>query len=369
MKVFFCLDALINAGSEKSTLDLVSKFSDRTKVHVVYFYPMHDLRDAFLNTGVSLHFMDLKSTYSFAKGTARLIRLIKQHRPDVVVSSILRANIMSRVACALTGTKLVGTFISDSYSKERTSTFTLSRKISFTFFKWLDRFTAKVPVQWISNSRSIAESNAKHLGISMSKVKVIYRGRDAEMMKVWTPPVKNEPFIFITVGRLLETKGFQDIILALHKLIEKHSKVQLHIYGEGNYRKNLEFLIEKLGIKNHVLLHGNVPDATQYFSSAHCFIFSSWYEGFSGALVEGMMTGIPIIASDISMNLEAVTDGQTALVHKVKDVQDIHLKMREAMNCYREMISMGKKARETALSRFNSKEIAGVYESFLLSLN
>jgi len=369
MKVFFCLDALINAGSEKSTLDLISKFSDKTKVYVVYFYPMHDLKDAYLEAGITLHFLNLKGTYSFAKGTWRLVKLIKQEKPDVVVSSILRANLMSRMACLLTGTKLVGTFVSDSYSKERTSTFTLSRKIGFTFFKWLDKLTARVPVQWISNSNAIAMSNAMELGVPMSKIKVIYRGRDARMMKQWELPDSKQPFIFLSVGRLIETKGFQNIIMALYQIIPEHPYVQLHIYGEGNYRKNIEELIKQLDLTANVILHGNVPQVSQYFSKAHCFVFSSWYEGFSGALVEGMMSGMPIIASDISMNLEAVIHTQTALVHKVKDVNDLSLKMKEMIKHYPAMIQMGEKARETALIRFNSEQIAYSYESFLLSLN
>ena len=63
------------------------------------------------------------------------------------------------------------------------------------------------------------------------------------------------------------------------------------------------------------------------FRSSNCFVFPSRFEGFSGALVEAMMTGVPIISSNIPMNLEAVEHNKTALVHEMKNSKDLLSKM------------------------------------------
>lgn len=104
-------------------------------------------------------------------------------------------------------------------------------------------------------------------------------------------------------------------------------------------------------------------------TSFHCFLFPSWYEGFSGALVEAMMAGIPIIASDIPMNLEAVTDSKTALIFKVGDSQDLFEKMTFALEHPEQMAAMGQEARREAEERFDIEKIAREYERVVRSLS
>ncbi len=365
MKVLFALDALINAGAEKSTLHLVSEFSKSTEVHLAYFYPKHDLKQDFINVEVQLHYLHLKGKYSFISGISKMIDLIRKEKPDIVVSSIFRANLICRIACMLTKTKLVGTFISDSYSHQRTNSFSASRKAGFVFFKWVDRITSEIPIKWVSNSQCIADSNCKALKIDKHKVTVIYRGRNSSIIKKLEQPVTNKNFVFVSVGRLLETKGYQDIINAFKILIAEYPNISLEIYGEGEYRKKLQELIAKLDIQANVTMHGNIHNAWTKLYQANCFIFSSWYEGFSGSLVEAMMTGLPIIASDIPMNLEAVELDKTALIHQTKNVRDIVTKMKKMITEYPSMIKMGERAREAAIEKFDIKKVAAQYESFL----
>lgn len=366
MKVLFALDALINAGAEKSTLHLISHFSKNAEVHLVYFYPRHELKQEFLNARVRLHFLGLHGKYSFVTGIRKLMKLLKDEQPDVVVSSIFRANFMCRVACKLTGTKLIGTFISDSYSNERTQSFSFTRKLGFGVFKWLDIITTGIPVCWISNSQTIADSNCRELKIDKEKVAVIHRGRDSSVIQELKQPVQQASFVFASIGRLLETKGYQDMIRAFKILCLQNPNVCLEIYGEGEYRKQLQELIVELGLEKNINLHGNVPNAWQKLYMANCFIFSSWYEGFSGALVEAMMSGIPIIASNIPMNLEAVTNEKTALVYEMKNSNELADKMQHMITNYPAMIVMGARARVEAIEKFDIKTIARQYESVLL---
>ena len=80
-----------------------------------------------------------------------------------------------------------------------------------------------------------------------------------------------------------------------------------------------------------------------------------------------MMTGIPIIASDIPMNLEAV-DSSTALLYPVKDAEALAGKMEEVIVNYPLRVEAGKLAREKAADKFDIRKIAAEYESFLKSV-
>ncbi len=191
----------------------------------------------------------------------------------------------------------------------------------------------------------------------------------------------------------MERKGFQDAIQAFSEVVKTYPNCTLTIYGEGPYRLELEKLIQILGLNHAVFLPGKIDDPINalihgYFTlptapdsyrdyqlptdncqliTAHCFLFPSWYEGFSGALVEAMMTGIPIIASDIPMNLEAVENNKTALIFPVQNQKILAEKIIWAINQPEEMAQMGINARKVAVSRFDINQIARQYELTLFS--
>lgn len=366
MKVFFVMDALINAGTEKSTLDILRHFSGQVRVELVYFYPRHELKDAYEEAGIPLHFLNLKGKTDFRKGIKQLTKLIREHKPDLVVSSILRANLMARVACYRTKTKLIGTFVSDSYNEDRQTSFSLKRKIGASYYYWLDRFTAFIPAAWISNSNSIRITNCRALKVPTSKVEVIYRGRDAAQFPAWAPVSDGGRFTFVFIGRLLQTKGLEELVTAMATVKQLYPNVVLDVYGEGSHRATIEQLVRSLQLEKEVRLHGNVIDGWKKLYEADCFVFPSWYEGFSGALVEAMMSGIPIIASAIPMNLEAVQQADTALVHIPGDASDLTRKMLHLLNRYYRMPAMGHRARKTAIEKFDVRKVAHQYESFLV---
>lgn len=366
-KIFFTLDTLANAGTEKSVLDILSHFSKDTEVAVIYFFRGDDLKEAYEKAGIPLRYEPISGRFPLLKGILRLRKILRAEKPDLLVSSILRANLISRVACRLTGVKLVGTFVSDSYSGLRKSSFSLKRKLGFYFYYRLDRLTAGIPVGWISNSKCIRESNCKYLGIDPAKVEVIYRGRNPEKFRVKENVLLPGRFRFVYVGRMLETKGAGELLEAFALTVKEFPFASLDMYGKGNYESVAKEKISRLGINDKVQLHGLVPNGWEKLYHADCFVFPSWYEGFSGSVVEAMMVGIPIIASDIPMNLEAVTPGRNALVFKVRDANDLAEQMKKAIRDYDLMCRMATQAREEALRRFDIKVIAAQYESYLHS--
>lgn len=365
MKVLFTMDALINAGTERSVLDLAKHFSADIEVHLVYFYPRHDLKKDYEAAGVQLHFMDLPGKYSFIQGISKLNRLIKKEKPQLIVSSLMRANLISRIAAKINEVPIIGTFVNDSYGELRIAEHKQKSYWKFKVFWWLDQWTAGIPVSYIANAQSIAESNAQALAIPQSKVKVIYRGREISNFPKWTPPDLEDHFHFTAIGRLLERKGYRELIEAFARINAEHPHTRLHIYGEGAFRKPLEQKIQAGGLSNVVQLHGAVPNAWKELYHSHCFVFPSWYEGFSGALVEAMMVGVPIIASDIPMNLEAVEHNKTALIHQVKNTEDLYDKMKLAMGDYTAVCQLGQTSRHISTQRFDIKNIAKQYEAEL----
>ncbi|TDK43328.1 glycosyltransferase [Algoriphagus formosus] len=472
MKILFTQDALVNAGAERSHLEILSRFPEEVDVGFVYFYPKHDLKEAYERAGIRLFFLDIPESYHFVLAVRKLVKLIRREKPDLLVSSLWRADIITRIASWITGVPLVGTLVNDSYVP---IAWTDKKGIKYKIVYWLDRITAGIPVHWIANAQALADSHVKTLGIDKDKISVVYRGRpviartrysqprsnvgedetiskgenfnqketafpDSVGIAVTDPeetaspprriavaddviaketssrlpdeagadegsaaisrieqeksnetaspdsvgiavtnPIRN----FISYGRLLERKGFQDAIRAFAKVLQTYPDCTLTIFGEGPYRNQLETLIQDLNLQKSFFLPGKISSPMELLisngkehrtsdighpTSFNCFLFPSWYEGFSGALVEAMMAGIPIIASDIPMNLEAVEDQKTALIFPVQDVDALAQKMLWAIENPEEMQILGVYARKVAEKRFDIEKIARQYEDTLVKL-
>lgn len=365
MKIVFTVDALINAGTEKSIyeLALILKQQPDITITVIYFYPFHGLAPAFKELSIDLYFLDVKGRYNFVDGYFKLRKVIKKIKPDIIVSSLYRANILSRLVSKNLHIPLVGTFVNNKYSKflDANKKKTLTEKMFFL----LDKSTAAIPDCYISNSDSIAETNSKALNIPQNKIKTIYRGRNADHIPLWKRPEDNDTFEFISVGRLLYQKGYEELLKAFSRLKKDYPAIRLTIYGEGIHRTKLSALLNELNIGNEVSLPGNVPFVYQQFSKANCFVFPSHDEGFSGALVEAMMSGIPIVSSDIPMNLEAVKDGFSGKTFKVKDAESLYQNMKWVFENYEKAIENGSNARVDAYTRFEINAIAAQYLQLL----
>lgn len=362
------MDTLAAAGTEKSTLQLVEHFSEQLEVHIVYFYNNSDLASDFIKAGAFVHHLEIKGKYGLIQGVRSLKRLLKKEKPALVVSSLWRASIISRLACAWARVPNIGTFVNDSYGKERINEHRGKSYWKFRLFWWIDRATAPLCKAWISNADSIANSNAAALGIPLSRIHVIYRGRKASGVPMWQQP-SNKEFRFVFIGRLLERKGLTELIDAFKQVHSNYPDTTLRIIGEGRFRKKLEKKLAEANLESCVQLTGAKQEAWKEIYESHCFVFPSWYEGFSGALVEAMMTGIPLIASDIPMNIEAVEPGKTGTVFEMKNSIALASAMEQVIKNYPAAIQMGEKARKLAQSKFDILVIAAQYEALLVQLS
>ena len=117
--------------------------------------------------------------------------------------------------------------------------------------------------------------------------------------------IKSNEFYFdpakrylIAVGRLEKVKRFQDIIIALDMLGKDSLEAELIILGDGSEKSNLMALIERLNLESKVHMPGRVANPFQYISRSDILISASEYEGFSNVIVEALICGTAVIATD-----------------------------------------------------------------------
>ena len=111
----------------------------------------------------------------------------------------------------------------------------------------------------------------------------------------------------LTIGRLIERKGFIFLIEAFSKLSQNiKEQLQLSIIGYGPLENRLHNMINDMQLGKYIKLIGEVPKykLESYYRSADFYIFYSTAEGNSLAMVEALGYSLPIITSDVAGNRE-----------------------------------------------------------------
>ena len=120
----------------------------------------------------------------------------------------------------------------------------------------------------------------------------------------------NDTISICSVGRLVRDKRFDRLVNAIAYLKSKNFNVSLSIFGDGVEKKALSQLIEQLQLNDVVVLEGFKDDIFRYLSNYDLFVCSSENEGFSLAVVEAMILGLPIIATEGTGAAEIIGNGK-----------------------------------------------------------
>lgn len=137
---------------------------------------------------------------------------------------------------------------------------------------------------------------------------------DFDVSVPWPPLGPDGDIRFASVGRLYPPAKGQDALLeALSGPSWKDRRWKLHIYGSGNMRGSIEWLAKHLGIADRVVFPG-FTSVEEIWRSNHVLVMPSRFEGLPLAIVEAMLCGRPVVATDVAGNKEVMRDGVTGFI-------------------------------------------------------
>jgi glycosyltransferase involved in cell wall biosynthesis len=149
--------------------------------------------------------------------------------------------------------------------------------------------------------------------IDPARVQTIYNGLNLEDWDTTLRPAKAQgEFLVTAVGNIRRVKGHDVFIRAAAAVVQQFPKVSFSIAGdvlEPGYFTELQDLVQDLKLANHFRFDGGVTNLRQYLAAADVFVLPSRSEGFSNAIVEAMAASLPVVATNVGGNAEAVNDG------------------------------------------------------------
>ena len=171
--------------------------------------------------------------------------------------------------------------------------------------EWLLTYEA---TEVIVNSNYMKNELQRLFGLPYEKINVVPNGvnlnlyngveKDYDFRRQYA--ADNEKII-LYVGRLVYEKGIQNLIAAMPKILNGYHDSKLVIAGRGGMIDELRDEVRRLGIENKVYFTGylSLDKVTKMYKCADVAVFPSTYEPFGVVALEGMLSGTPVVVSDV----------------------------------------------------------------------
>lgn len=216
--------------------------------------------------------------------------------------------------------------------------------------------------QVVAVSQAAARNIAQMTTLPLDQIAVIAPGVPAAAF--WPGASKADdagPATIAFIGRLAPEKGCDMLIRALAAL---QSEARLVVIGEGPEQPALESLAAELGLADRAAFAGRVDDATRarLLSEADILAAPSQHlELFGMVAVEGMLSGLPVVASATGGLQEIVVHGETGFLVAVGDQTGWSCALGQLLASRERRRAMGEAGRRRALQHFTAETMVGQY--------
>lgn len=212
------------------------------------------------------------------------------------------------------------------------------------------------------------ESVAKWAEQNIPKANVVVIANPVRRLIIENEPIFDKPKgtkTLVAMGSLTYQKGYDLLIPAFSACVNKHKDWKLLIMGEGNLRADLELLVEKYRMTDHIIFLGRIKKPETVLASANMYVLSSRFEGFPNALLEAMACGLPVISFDCpSGPSDIITHGENGLLVKKDNVDELQKAMLVLMEDQFLCQTLAKEAK-LVCNKFSIEKIIDAWDALM----
>ena len=231
--------------------------------------------------------------------------------------------------------------------------------------RWIARRQTSVVSLSTATSRNLVSD-----GFSAGRVRFIPNGVDTARFRPrtaadasWDEPPRwpGRGPVVVTVGRLVPAKGLDVLLDAWRGVAAASPEASLVIVGDGPLRAECEATVERLGLAASVLFLGSRQDVPQILRRSDAYVSSSRTEGMSNALLEGLASGLPMVATRVGGAEDIVDDRVNGFLVRDGDAEALASALGELVQNAPKRRAMGEASRRVALERFSLDAIVDRY--------
>jgi glycosyltransferase involved in cell wall biosynthesis len=226
----------------------------------------------------------------------------------------------------------------------------------------------------IGNARSICRALQHTIHIPENKVVYIPNGVDADFFRppdadFFRPhdveacaPLTANPVCVLCVARLVPAKNHALLIEAFARVLRDRPDAELHLVGDGSCREAILGQSRTPPLRGKVFLHGNSGEVRAWLHKARLFVLASDHEGTPNAVLEAMSCALPVLATNVGGNAEAVLHEKTGLLTPARDAGALARGMLRLLNDAGERLRFGRAGRQRVLESYSLRTMVEKHE-------
>jgi glycosyltransferase involved in cell wall biosynthesis len=251
--------------------------------------------------------------------TRYLVRLIREHRADVLHLHDVKSNLVGLVAARITGLPAIGA----AYGWFGNTSLLRAR-----VYEWLDLRLLRRCEYVLAISDTIREESVA-LGLPADKVVTMFSGIDYDSLQVTGDRAAvrrslggdDGDFLIGNIARLYPEKDQTTLLRAMPGVLAQYPHARLVIVGDGYLQRALQVEAEQLGVAARVSFAGFRNDLSQVLHALDLQVHSSIKEGMPVAVCSGLAAGLPIVSTNIGGVAEFIRHGVTGLLVPPRDAR------------------------------------------------
>ena len=166
-----------------------------------------------------------------------------------------------------------------------------------------------------------------------------------------------DAFITASIGNLHRYKGHEFLVRALPALVARHPGILAVIAGTGPAERDLNKLVDELGLGDNVRLLGFCSEVGTLLDAADIYVHPSLVEAFPIAILEAGAAGLAVVATAVGGVPEAIEDGVTGLLAPAGDPAALTRGIGSLVDCERRRMNLGKAARLRVNTLFTTQQM------------
>jgi glycosyltransferase involved in cell wall biosynthesis len=202
-------------------------------------------------------------------------------------------------------------------------------------------------------------------GVHKDKIRLVQNGIDLRPFDNATPSLRknftDQPPIVGLVGRLSTEKGVDIFLRAAARVLTELPTTKFVVVGDGPDREKLESLIDELMIRASVSMLGRRDDMPSVYASFEIMVSASRQEGLPIAVLEGMASHRPLVATTVGAVPTAVLDGRTGVLLPPEDVEALASEIVSLLKDSPRREDLGAAARKLVEEKFSAERMTADY--------
>jgi glycosyltransferase involved in cell wall biosynthesis len=300
-----------------------------------------------------------------------LYRYLKQSKPHIVQTHILKPNLYGRIAAFLAGVPVIIstelTLKNQAHSVPNRLRDLLLHPLSTILNNFTDVVLCAsdaIRQQW-QTKKNASRLKVLHPYFDSEKVQHSARSRDKAAL------AGKDDWVIGTVGRLSEEKRHIDLLKAFRNVQKVFPKATLLIVGDGDMRGKLISVASQLGLAGSVTFAGFQTKVSEYLEKMDLFVLPSRTEGFPLVLLEAMTMGLPVVATSVGGIPELVVNDETGVLVRHSRPEELSEVIAHLLSDPEKMCALAHKGKAHVLSTYSAErfihEHEVVYESALMA--